>query len=140
MAWMEGFHVYGLHPRLVRILPGVHKTFEKGCHPSMTTSNMYYNPHLHINGLVVLQILSNLGPQLGRYVAWTGLDIGHLCVWITPYACQTLLMLTRDMWTMFINLSMATNPRNITHTGWECLVVCKYWNTLNHNFGGLQPV
>ena len=49
------------------------------------------------------------------------MDIGHLCVWITPYACQTLLMHTQDMWNMFINPAMAINPRITTHTCCEWL-------------------
>ena len=60
--------MYVLHPRLVRTGPCIHKTCEMNGHPSMSTGTSYHNPNFHVDVLVVLQILPDLGPHLGRYV------------------------------------------------------------------------
>ena len=54
--------MYMIHPRIVRPFPCIRKTCGVYFHPSMTIGNFYHNPHFHVDGLVVLQILPNLDP------------------------------------------------------------------------------
>ena len=71
-AWIWGIHVYMLHPRLVRPFPCIGKICEMNGHPYMATDTgtLSHNLDFHVDGLVVVQILSDLGPYLGRSVAW----------------------------------------------------------------------
>ena len=68
--WMEGIHMYVLHLRLVGPFLCILKTCKMYGNPSMATGTLNHNLPFHVDGLVVLQILSDLGPHLGRSMAW----------------------------------------------------------------------
>ena len=53
MAWMEGIHMYVLHPMLVISFPCINKSCAMYGNPSMATGTSYHISHLHGDGLVV---------------------------------------------------------------------------------------
>ena len=78
----------------------------------MATSTSYHNPHFHVDGLVVLQILPDLGPHLGRSVAWMEVIPVHGLHPILARPCPCI----EKTCEMHVNPSMATDPCIITHT------------------------
>ena len=72
----------------------------------MTIGNFYHNPHFHVDGLVVSQILPDLDPHLVRSVAWIdGIPVilsldeqdPSTNVLIMTQACQIFHMHPQDM-------------------------------------------
>ena len=74
VAWMEGAHIYVLYPRLARPLSYIHKTCGIYGHPSMPTGTLDHNPHFHVDVMVVLQILPDLGPHIPGWRASLCMD------------------------------------------------------------------
>jgi len=109
---MEDIHMYTIHPRIVRPFPCIHRTCGIYFHPSMTIGNFYHNPHFHVDGLVVLQILPNLDPHIGRSVAW----IEGIPVYVLHPMLVCPIPSTLKVCGMYVNPSMATDPSITTHT------------------------
>ena len=78
----------------------------------MTIGNFYHNPHFHVDGLVVLQILPNLDPHIGRSVAW----IEGIPVYVLHPMLVYSIPSTLKICGMYVNPSMATDPSITTHT------------------------
>ena len=115
----EGIHMYMLYLRLVRPFQSIHKTCGIYGHPSMTTGTSYHNPHFLVDGFMVLQILPDLGPHIGRSLVWMeGIPVYKLNLRVVrPFPC------TQRTYAMHVNTSTSTNPHIIPHPApcWERL-------------------
>ena len=78
----------------------------------MTPGTSYHNPHFHVDGLVVLHILSDLDLHVGRCVAWIeGISVcGFYPRLVRPFPC------IHKTCEMYVNLSMATDHNIIIRT------------------------
>ena len=79
----------------------------------MATGTSYHNPHFHVDGLVILQIMSDRGLHIGRSVAW--MEVIHVYrlhpMLVRPCPC---IHKTCEIYT---KLFMVTDPACITtHT------------------------
>ena len=79
----------------------------------MTPGNSHHNPHFHVNGFVVLHILSDMGPHLGRSVVW--MDGIPVCV-LYPRLVRHFPCIHKTSCEMCVNPSMVTNHRITTLT------------------------